>query len=108
MPAPVPSMLVHADAPAYGMVFDPDSVRAPGVPGYMDGGSSPLVRLTTDSTNFFRAPLATSAYRRSRVLICVPGSKPLLAMPVEHFEKLASLSLAIVAEYWLVGRDTAP
>jgi hypothetical protein len=73
-----------ADQGASGVVFGPDSVRAAGVPVYLDRGTGPLVRFTTDSTGFFRAPLEPRGYRRARLLICVPGRVPTLALPVEH------------------------
>ena len=83
---PIVINAVHppVDQGASGVVFGPDNLPARGIPVYLDRGSGPIERLTTDSTGLFRAPLKPSEYRQSSLLICVPGGVPRLVRPVEH------------------------
>lgn len=69
---------------ASGIVFGPDSAPAAGVPVFLDRGSGPVERLTTDRTGLFITARGRPGAPQPLLLICVPGAVPYVARPIEY------------------------
>ena len=88
---------------ASGVVFGPNGAPAAGASLFLDRGSGPIERLTTDAAGRFRAARGRIGAPQPLLLICVPGGVPYVARPIETLLTPARYQIPALPDHAIVS-----